>query len=250
MDNKETRALLSVYRAGESSAEEARLLEARAQAEADPELARWWSEEQELDRLISAKLASTHLPAGLRERLASAKTESRPSALRSHWRRTALLAAASIVALAVLFSSWRGPFQPAASMADFRDEMVSFIKVAPNLELESSEFARLQHFLAQAKAPAQFSVPTPLQKFQPVGCRVLRFRARNVSLVCFQLGGGRLAHLFVTETKNLRASGSAAAPDFVAEKDWMTATWSQDGQTFLLTVQGDRAALEKFLGPS
>lgn len=67
--------------------------------------------------------------------------------IRPTWSRGILLAAASIVALAVLFSSWHGPFQPAASMADYCDEMVSFIKVAPNLELESSELTRLKDFL-------------------------------------------------------------------------------------------------------
>ncbi len=250
MDNAEARTLLSVYRAGESCADEARLEEALARADADPQLARWWSEEQELDRIIASKLAATHVPAGLKERIETARVESHPSAIRPRWRRTILLAAASIVALAVLFSSWRGPFQPAASLADYRDEMVSFIKVAPNLELESSELGRLQDFLAKADAPAKFFVPKNLQKYAPIGCRVLRFRARNVSLVCFKLGGDRLAHLFVTDAKNLRTSGSASAPEFAAEENWMTATWSENGQTYLLTVKGDRAALEKFLSTS
>lgn len=250
MDNAEARALLSVYRASESCADEARLEEALARTETDPELARWWNEEQELDRIIASKLTSTHVPSGLQARIASAAVEARPRGIRPRWSRPVLLAAASIVALAVLFSSWRGPFQPAASLADYRDEMVSFIKVAPNLELESSELARLQAFLAQAEAPARFSVPKNLQKYEPIGCRVLRFRARNVSLVCFKLGGDRLAHLFVTGAKNLRTSGSASAPEFALEENWMTATWSEDGQTYLLTVKGDRAALEKFLSTS
>ncbi len=249
MDDREARSILSMHRAGEASQDDARLGEALRKADADPELARWWNEEKELDRIIASKLASTQVPAGLKARITSA-AEARPSVVRPTWNRAILLAAASIVALAVLFSSWRGPFAPALSVADYRDEMVGFIKVAPNLELESSDLDRLQKFLAKAEAPANFTVPKRLQQYEPVGCRVLRFRGQDVSLVCFKLGGDRLAHLFVTKATAIRGDGSASAPVFAAEEDWMTATWTEGDQTYLLTVKGDRENLEKFLGTS
>ncbi len=250
MDDWEARSILGVHREGEAAIDDARLQEALRKAEGDPELARWWSEEKELDRIIASKLAGVHVPAGLATRLASA-VEMRPSAVRPAWSRTVLLAAASIVALAVLFSSWRGPFQPAASLADYRDEMVSFIKVAPSVELESSELARLKNFLAKAEAPADFTVPKRLQQYEPLGCRVLRFRGADVSLVCFKLGGDKLAHLFVTKAGTVRTEGRVTAPVYAAEADgWMTATWTEGDQAYLLAVKGDRAAIEKFLGTS
>lgn len=249
MDNREARSLLSMHRAGETEFVGARLPEAVRQAEADPELARWWSEEQEIDRSIAARLAAVSVPAGLQARVA-AGMEARPaSVIRPGWSRAVLLAAASIIALAVLFSSWRGPFQPAVSVADYRDEMASFIKIAPNLELESADFARLQNFLAKANAPSNFTLPETLRRYQPIGCRVLRFRGRDVSLVCFKLGGDRLAHLFVTDAKAVPAGGRASAPIYAAEEDWMTATWTEGDQVYLLMAQGDRGDLEKFLGP-
>ena len=249
MDEQEARSILSLCRASDAGIDDARLEEAMRKTEADPELARWWNEEQELDRIIASKLAVTHVPAGLRERVSS-KVEIRPHTIRPIWSRGILLAAASIVALAVLFSSWRGPFQPAASMADYRDEMVSFIKVAPNLELESPELTRLKDFLANAEAPASFTVPGRLQQYEPLGCRVLRFRGENVSLVCFKLGGDKLAHLFVTTAKTVRTGGRASAPVYEAREEWMTATWTEGDQAYLLTVKGDQAALEKFLSTS
>jgi len=69
MDEQEARSILSLYRAGDASIEDARLEEAVRKAEADPALARWWNEEQELDRIIASKLAGTHVPAGLKERV-------------------------------------------------------------------------------------------------------------------------------------------------------------------------------------
>lgn len=251
MDNREARSILSAHRAGEPALDDARLQEALRQMEGDPELARWWGEEQELDRIIAAKLANVPVPAGLKERIARPlPVEARSNIIQPGWSRGLLLAAASIVALAVLFSSWRGPFQPASSLADYRDEMVSFVKVAPSLELESSDMARLKTFLAKANAPAQFTVPNNLQKYDPAGCRVLRFRGHDVTLVCFKIGGDRLAHLFVTDPKFIRTGGRATAPNFADEDGWMTATWTEDGQTYLLAVKGDRAAAEKFLGTS
>ncbi|MDQ6809440.1 MAG: hypothetical protein M3Z64_08470 [Verrucomicrobiota bacterium] len=249
MDNRKARSVLSTYRADEPALDDARLQEAFRKVEADPELSRWWSEEQELDRIIAAKLATTRVPAGVKARVTPA-VEARPQIVRRGWSRGLLLAAASIVALAALFSSWRGPFQPAASMADYRGEMVSFVKVAPSLELESSDMGRLKKFLAKAKAPAQFTVPKKLQNYDPVGCRVLRFREHDVSLVCFKIGGDKLAHLFVTDPKTVRTGGRASDPVFAEENGWMTATWTEDGQAYLLAVKGDRAAAEKFLGTS
>lgn len=249
MDNREARSILSLHRLGEPALDETRLQEALRKVEADPELARWWKTEQELDRVIAAKLTATQVPADLKARLLS-PAPMRTEVVRSSWSRTILAVAASIIALGVLFSSWRGPFQPAAALADYRNEMVSFIKIPPTLELESVDLARLNSFLTSANAPAQFQVPKHLQAYEPVGCRVLRFRGHDISLVCFKIGGDQLAHLFVADAKSVPAKGSVSAPVFAAEKDWMTATWTEGGHAYLLAVKGDRAAAEKFLGNS
>ncbi|MDQ3315060.1 MAG: hypothetical protein M3505_10625 [Verrucomicrobiota bacterium] len=249
MDEQEARSILSVYRAGEPALDDARVEEALRKVEADPDVAEWWDEEQELDRIIASKLATTRVPAGLKARV-TPTVEARSPIVRSSWSRGVMLAAACIVALAAFFSSWRGPFRPAASMADYRDEMVSFVKVAPTLEMESSDMGHIKQFLAKAEAPAQFTVPKKLQNYDPIGCRVLRFRGQDVSLVCFKLGDDKLAHLFVTNPKTVRTDGRASAPVFAEEDGWMTATWTEDGQAYLLAVKGDRAAAEKFLETS
>ncbi len=249
MDNREARSILSLHRLGEPALDEARLQEALRKTETDPELAQWWSAEQELDRIIAAKLATTPVPHGLKARITSG-APMRAQVIRPTWSRVLLAAAASIILMGVLFSSWRGPFQPAVSLADYRDEMVSFIKVPPNLELESSDLTRLQNFLAKTDAPARFAVPKNLQAYEPAGCRVLRFRGHDVSLVCFKIGRGQLAHLFVADVKSVPTAGRAAAPVFAAEEDWMTATWTEDGHAYLLAVKGNRAAAEEFLRDS
>lgn len=249
MDDAKARGLLSLHRAGEDAPEDARWQEALRQVENDPELARWWKEERELDRIIAAKVATAVAPADLKAKLTSSPPlEFRR--VRSNWSRAIWAAAAAIVILAVLFSSWRGPFEPAVSLADYRNEMVSFIKVPPSLELESSDMSRLKKFLGQAEAPVEFSLPKSLQAYEPIGCRLLRFRGRDVTLVCFKIGGGQLAHLFVINAKAMPGDGTVSAPAFHPEDDWMTASWTEGGHIYLLAVKGDRAAAEKFVGNS
>lgn len=246
MDDARIRELLSVYRAGEGESFHARFEEARKEAEADAKLTQWWTEEKELDRIIAQKLQGAPLAAGLKARLL------RPpeAVVRSPWVRRIALIAAAIVLLAVLLSPWRGPFQPAASLADYRDEMVGFIKVAPTLELKTKQVAEIRTFLDKAGAPARFALPAKLENLEPVGCRTLRFHGNDVTLVCFKREDGKLLHLFAVNRAALPQVPRGAHPDYAAEGEWMTAAWSQGDQVLLMTVQGDRAAMEKYLTTS
>ncbi|HZE57880.1 MAG TPA: hypothetical protein VE031_08500 [Chthoniobacterales bacterium] len=150
-----------------------------------------------------------------------------------------------VVALAVLFGSWRGPFKPAASLADYRDEMVSFISLKPTLGLETSDLTRINDFLAKSGAPSQLELPPPLRRLEPVGCRTLRFRGQDVALVCFRRESGKTAHLFVVNRAALR--GLRAKPQFAVQGEWTTATWIKGDHVYLLTVQGDQSTTEKYI---
>ncbi len=249
MDKSEVRAILSVYRPGESEMGTPRFRQAKAQAEADPELAQWWAEEDEVDEVFICKLQSAKVPADLKKRLTAWEKR---TARRSNWNRATMLAAACLVALAILFGSWRQPFQPAVSLADYRDEMVSFIRVDPFLEMETPQLSRISAFLQTAGAPSELDLPQKLQQIQhPLGCRILRFRGQDVALVCFGREQGDLVHLFVVNRSALpRLRESDKALQYQAEGEWMTATWVHGDQAYLLTVEGDRAKLEKYLTSS
>ncbi|MBA2623870.1 MAG: hypothetical protein H0U88_09685 [Chthoniobacterales bacterium] len=248
MDKSEIRAVLSVYRPGDPETEDPRLQQAKAAAAADPELAQWWAEHQEFDRIISSKLQSGEVPAGLRSRLSAWEKR---TVQRSNWNRGFLLAAASIIALAVLFGSWRGPFQPAPSLAEYRDELVSFVKLDPPLELRSSEIVRLTEFLQKNGAPSQLDIPRGLRRLDPAGCRTLRFRGQDVALICFKREDGELVHLFAVKRGALPRLGlKRETPEFAAQGDWMTAAWGGDDYAYLVAGKGDRASLEKYFGTS
>ena len=242
MDKNEARSFLSVHRPGENSSDE-RMAEAEKLAASDPELARWWKEDQELDRAIAGALAAAPVPSDLRARLISPSV-ARPLR-RTSWRRPALLAAAAIITLAAIFGFWRGPFGSNASLASYREEMVRFISPRPTLGLETADLTRINEFLAKSGAPSQFEIPQPLLNLEPVGCQKFRFRGHDVALVCFRREGGKILHLFVINRTALR--GFSVEPQYASTGGWMTATWANGDYGYLLTVQGDQSTTEKYI---
>ncbi len=248
MDRAEIRAILSAYRPGDPEMDEARFQQAKAAAEADPELARWWAEQQEFDRVIASKLASAEVPRGLKTQLTAWEKR---TAQRSSWSRGVLLAAACIVAAAVFFSSWRGPFQPAASLADYRDEMVSFVRLQPPLDLKTSDAARAIAFLKENGAPVPASLPQRLRELEAAGCRKLRFRGHDVALICFKREDGELIHMLVIDRSAFsRWAGNSKDPQLGTENGWSTATWMDDEHAYLLTTKGSREVIERYLSTS
>jgi hypothetical protein len=239
------RGILSVHRGNESEAIDPRFAEARGKAESNSSLTQWWAREKEVDRILGAKLARVAVPADWKARLISGKKPAAP--LRPRWTRAALLAAACLVALAVLFGSWRGPFQPAVSLADYRDEMVGFIKVDPTLEMKSPDLAQVTDWLQKKSAPSNLVLPKKLQGLEAIGCRTLRFRRHDVALICFKRKEGGLLHLFVVNRAALPELKKSRDPQISAEQDWMTATWREGDQVYLMTAQGDRQTIESYL---
>lgn len=244
MDDAEARAILRAYCAGESG-EDARFQEAIRRVEADPDLARWWADEQELDRVIEAKLQSTQAPPDLKKRLLSRRKTG--AARWSNRSRLITLAVAAVVMLAAFFGSWNGPFQPAVSLADYRDEMVSFVKVEPTLEMQSTQLSHIREWLQKSGATSQLEIPKKLQKLTPMGSRILRFRGHDVALICFRRSEGKLMHLFVMDRAALPHYSRGGRPQFFSEGKWTAAVWVEDEQVYLLATEGDRELLEPFL---
>ena len=242
------RGILSVHRGHESEAIDPRFAEARGKAESNSGLTQWWEREKEVDRMIGAKLASVAVPADLKARLISRQKIAAP--LRSRWTRAALLAAACLVALGVFYGSWRGPFRPAFALADYRDEMVGFIKVDPTLEMKSPDLAQVEDWLQKNRAPSELVLPKKLQELEPIGCRTLRFRGRDVALICFKRKEGGLLHLFVVHHTAVPGVKESGRPQVAAQRDWMTAAWREGEMIYLMAAQGDRPAIESYLADS
>ena len=246
MEKDRVQSILSVYRPGDQDEADPFFAEAKAELARDPELARWFEEEQAFDRAISEKLADLVAPFGLKTRiLASA----RPVATRQwSWTAGLSLAAAALILLAQIIGLWHTQSQKTRTLAHYQQEMVSFIKLDPPLEVESHDLAKMQTWLGQENAPSKVDLPPRLAALQPVGCRVLWFRDHKVTLLCFQRGGDNLAHLFVIDRAALPKLKPGAKPVFAGEGEWMTASWAKEDHAYMLVTRGDRDTLLRYLG--
>ncbi len=224
MEKDKAQSILSVYRPGDQDEADPFFVEAKAELARNPELARWFEQEQAFDRAISEKLADLVAPFGLKTRILANAT---PLATRQ-W-------------------SWTARLALTRTLAHYQQEMVSFIKLDPPLEVESHDLAKMQTWLGQENAPSQMNVPRRLAALQPVGCRVLWFRDHKVTLLCFQRGGDNLAHLFVIDRAALPKLKPGAKPVFAGEGEWMTASWAKEDDAYMLVTRGDRDTLLRYL---
>ena len=128
--------------------------------------------------------------------------------------------------------------------------MVGFIKVDPSLEMKSPDMAQVNDWLQKKRAPSALALPKKLKGLEAIGCRTLRFRGQDVALICFKRKEGGLLHLFVVSRAALPGLKKSGGPQIAAEGEWMTAVWAEGDQAYLMTVQGDRATLEKYLSNS
>ncbi len=165
-----------------------------------------------------------------------------------------MAALAGVVALLFLAVQIVSLFRPPApvpvtatgEIPDYVREMVSFVRLDPPLEMASHDLGSIKSWLAtQAALPTD--IPPRLAALQPLGCRILSFRGQSVALICFQREGDRLAHLFVVDRSALPKMEPGAKPVFASAGDWMTASWVEGDRVYMIAVQGDRAAVMRYL---
>ncbi len=245
MDEQEARLILQAYSPGEANKGDPHFDEALKEAARNPALARWFAEEQAFDRALAAHLDTMPAPSGLKTRILAQATPP-ATAGSSRWIIGLAGVAGLLFLLVQVVSLWRAPASGAAALPDYAREMTSFVQLPPPLEMESQNLGAIKNWLAQKEAPPM-DVPPHLAALQPVGCRVLSFRGHDVTLICFHRNGNQLAHLFVVDRAAFPELKSGAAPVFAREGEWTTASWMEKDRVYMIAVQGDRAAVQRYL---
>lgn len=245
MHEQEARLILQAYRPGAQDQSDPHFAEALQETARNPQLARWFAEEQAFDRAMAAHLAAVPAPFGLKTRiLAQAKAPARSWTAR--WTLGLAAFAALLFLLAQVVSLWRNLTPASAALPDYAREMVSFIQLPPPLDMESHDLGAIKNWLVR-KETIPMEIPSTLAALEPAGCRILSFRGHDVTLICFHRDGSQLAHLFVVERAALPKLKPGERPVFSAEGEWTTATWADKDHAYMIAVQGDRAAVQPYL---
>ena len=66
-----------------------------------------------------------------------------------------------------------------------------------------------------------------------------------MSIVCFNLGGGREVHLVTVSVENLPAPPPEGEPEYATLNGYMTASWIEGDVAMMLIGKVERADLEK-----
>jgi len=124
--------------------------------------------------------------------------------------------------------------------------MVQYVANGYNMYIKASSFDELRQVLAQRNWPTGFAVPDSLRNVTVIGGSAVQWNGHKVDLACMR-ADNRGLWLFVVEKTAVRGAPATAAPQVETVDPMATAVWSQDGNTYLLVVQGDQQSLKKYM---
>jgi len=244
MNHQEAKLILSACRPGGADTGDPRFREALDLARRDPELAAWFARERRLDSALSGKVREgAQPPAHLRSAILAATRMVRPTPWfqQPAWITAAAALLVGLIALAVLFA----PKSSNLELAQFERAMADVLASKEfRLDHTTPSAAEAQRWLADRRV--DFVMPAKLDGQPTMGCRVIEWQGRQVSLVCFKLDGGETVHLF-TVARDALAVAPSVEPRFSTAGRYATAAWSSGDKVFLVASSRGEAALRKVL---
>lgn len=253
MNANEAKKILLRFRPGTVDADEPDVAEALAQAGSNPELAQWLAAQLAQQEALRVQFARITPPAALRAQIVSEYAAAR--------RRTAVawmgwVAVAAVVvfclSLAVYWRPLPGPVAGDA-LAVFQSQMVRLATGGYAMDLATNDLAPVRAYLAARHAPADLSLPAPLQHALVAGCAVTDWHGAGVSLICFRTGRplppGTAADLwlFVVDQAAITNAPASGPPQIAKVNRLATATWTDGRRLYFLGVAGPEADLRRYL---
>jgi hypothetical protein len=246
MNNQEAKLILQAYRTGGQDAADPFFAGALEQARQDPELQKWFAEENILNARQQARLETAiPIPAGLKADLLALRKTVRPA---PWWFQPMKLAAAAVILLSLGAMLLLLSHQP-VPLASFRETMArSSAQMQEHVAFESHDFGKIQQWLQSRNMDTNFNLPATLQGGIPQGCRTVDWNGGKATMICFFVNGQHM-DLFVIDRTSLPDFPENGAPQFAKANGLMTATWASGGKVYLL-AGGSKEILQKVLQPT
>jgi hypothetical protein len=237
MNQEEAKQILQAWCPGEE--DHGPMREAFALMEKDPELADWFGAQQATDDSLRTALQSIAPPPGLREAILQ---QHKVTPFPSSTRRTPYIlvwAAAAAITLAAGVFLWSFVGDHRLHTARIESRIPALTQAHQHaFEATLAEPEQMRQWLSARNAPSDFPIPASLTGVSHVGCEVISIERAKVSILCFDLGGGRIAHLYVVDRRDLADAPSEDAPAFRQMGDIAMASWSQGDKSFFLAERG------------
>ena len=244
MNPQQAKEILLLYRPGTADGEDPQVREAIETANRDPELGRWFQNHCRFQEAIRAKFRQIETPQYLK---AAVLAQRKIVRMEPWWRSPIWLTAAAAVFLLVLWL----PFRPRSTVPDhfanYREMMVSFaLRATYGMDWETNNQASLRQLLASKGAPANYDVPSGLEKLKLTGGGALTWRNHPVSMVCFDKGNKQMLFLFVMPRAGLKDAPASTQPELNKISSYVTASWTQGEYTYLLAGAQEQGFPKKY----
>jgi hypothetical protein len=246
MTRDEAKLLLQAVRPNSSDANNPAFADALALAQTDPELQAWWVAQQHFDRTIAEKLDEIAVPRSLRETILG-QDKIVPFTQRSYLGTLFAVAAALVLVGVVqnLISTSEQPQPPMLSDSYTAAVLPVLGDDKPVLGMTSSDHDQVLAWLKERNSPTG-SFPAKLSALPSVGCQTFEVRGHTVTLICFALSGGGLAHLFIVDEKAL-IDPPGDLPEYSQSGGWSMAAWTNDAESYVLVTRAGPDALRDLL---
>ncbi len=236
MTRDQAKEILAICRLDTADRNDPEFLEALQLAASDPELNHWLNQQQEFHRQNRERLRALEVPADLKARI----FDQRPPTIPAVWRRREILALAAMLAIAApvilflgsaLFTEGHGLI-----FEKFEQRMTSFALKTYQMDIRTNNPAAVRQYLASKGAPADFPVPTNLERLTVKGGGRLSWQNNAVSMMCFELPDKETVFMFIMDKAALRGALPPERPEITPGKRLSAARWTKGDRVFLLAA--------------
>ena len=247
MDSRQAKEILDLYRPGVDD-DDPQFAEALAQAQRDPELGRWLEEQRALYAAIRSKMKNIPVPLDLRDRILGERKLVRPVVW---WRSQFAMGAAAVlvICLSIYFivAQLRSPAYRVTYFPAFRDQMVYFVAARYKYDIRSDSFDVLRQQFVRNGWPSDYVVPPHIAELGVEGGCLMRWREHKVSMLCLRAPNHRGVWLCIIERAALPDGPKQSVPQIAVTDGLPTASWTENGKTYLLIAEGDEPFLRTLL---
>jgi hypothetical protein len=238
MTPDEAKIILRARRVSGRDDTDPEISQALALSQAHPELRTWLEQESRFDASIQHSLQQITPPADLKARILAGSRASLPAqkmapTTRRNWLWGLTGAAAAVVAGHFTAQAFASPF------SQFRTAMIDFFEddFQHRFDLKETNPQQIKAWLNQRNEPVAFDPGGPIASAATFGCRVLSWKGKTATLVCFQPeSSAEAVHVFMIEQPTLLAEVTEQ-PRLERASGWNTAAWARGGKTYLAISQ-------------
>ncbi len=115
-----------------------------------------------------------------------------------------------------------------------------------HIDVMGLDAGELKQWLIENRGHPGFVLPPRLADKGIMGCKVLDWHGRRVTLLCLKFGGKHV-DVFVINQSDLPRVSVGATPHFASERGLTTATWRGEGKIYFLAGNIPESDLKQLL---